>query len=508
MPEHTPMAWDEAGRLDALRALKLLDTPAEERFDRVTRTAQALLQVPIALVSLVDTSRQWFKSCQGLAVRETPRAISFCTHAILQDDIFVVEDALRDPRFATNPLVLDPPHIRFYAGKPLYSAGKKVGTLCLIDTVPRQMRDDERIKLDNLAAWAEREINLFSLEADALQRLETKLRLGHLLEYATDGMLGADGRGVIDSVNPAACAMVFSSTTARAGPHRLFMDKLRQGPLGQVCRALEVSAVRKDGSEFPLEVSFRSLALGERIGFVGIVRDITERKHAQRIKSEFIATVSHELRTPLTSIIGALSLLREDLAESPPEQRELLEIAYQNGHRMTALVNDILDIEKLDAHMMTFQRESVDVRELLDEVGMLNGPFARQLGARLQLPAGPLAHRISIDRSRVIQVLTNLISNACKFTPPGSEVRIAAAPHGDWLRVSVTDQGPGIPDEFRGRIFQRFAQALPSRDNKTTGTGLGLSLSKEMVERMGGRIGFDSIAGQGATFYIEFPFAQ
>lgn len=155
---------DEALRLRALRALDILDTPAEERFDRLTRIAQRLFGVPIILVSLIDENRQWFKSKVGLALTETPRDVSFCGHAILGDDILVVHDATTDQRFTDNPLVLGEPNIRFYAGCPLKSLdGSKLGTMCLIDSEPRGFEQDDQAALRDLAAMVEREIELTQL---------------------------------------------------------------------------------------------------------------------------------------------------------------------------------------------------------------------------------------------------------------------------------------------------------------------------------------------------------
>jgi signal transduction histidine kinase/CheY-like chemotaxis protein len=151
---------DEELRLRALRNLNILDTDPEERFDRLTRLAQRLLNVPIALVSLVDSNRQWFKSCQGLDTRETARSISFCGHAIIEDNIFIIRDALCDPRFADNPLVAGEPHIRFYAGQPLKALnGSRVGTLCVIDIKPRNPTEDEMDSLKHLAILVEAELN-------------------------------------------------------------------------------------------------------------------------------------------------------------------------------------------------------------------------------------------------------------------------------------------------------------------------------------------------------------
>lgn len=517
-----PIAWDEASRLEAVHALRLLDTPPEERFDRVTRIAKDMFRVPMALINLVDANRQWSKSRQGLDTPEVPRILSFCSHAILQDDVFMVEDACRDGRFADNPLVAGEPNIRFYAGQPLYSIdGKKVGTLCLLDTVARHLTEDEKGKLRSLGAWAEREVNAYINDTDAMRRWENKLRLAHVLEHATEGVLSVSLDGMIETANPAACQIFRYSATELIGRpirdlipaseherHESYMDRLRSEEGQQLRTAVEATGVRKDGEAFPAEVSFRRIRIGNQSLFTGIVRDISERKHVERTRSGFISSVSHELRTPLTSIVGALGILKEEGIDlTAGETAELVDIAYLNGQRLHALINDILDIEKLDAGMMPFVGETLSVQDLIQEACRLNGPFARKLEIELEVLVPDAPAHICVDRARCGQVLTNLISNACKFSPPGAVVTIAAEIKGsnDFIRISVRDRGPGIAEEFRSRIFQRFAQGPSVRKAKNDGTGLGLSLSKSMVEKMGGRIGYDSVTGHGATFFIDFP---
>jgi len=179
---------DESVRLQTLRALNVLDTSHEERFDRLTRLAKRLFGVPIALVSLVDVDRQWFKSCVGLPVRETSRDISFCGHAILGTDIMLVRDALADPRFSDNPMVTGAPGIRFYAGCPLTMAnGSRVGTLCLIDVVPRDLSEEDRELLRDLARMAEQELAAVHLATmDALTGLSNRRGFEALAQHALD----------------------------------------------------------------------------------------------------------------------------------------------------------------------------------------------------------------------------------------------------------------------------------------------------------------------------------
>jgi GAF domain-containing protein len=159
MPESPPTA-DEDERIETLHSLGILDTPREERFDRITRVGAALFDVPIALVSMVDVNRQWFKACFGLETRETDRSASFCSHAILRDEVLVIEDTLEDERTSDNPLVLGSPYARFYAGQPLKVNGHNMGTLCIIDREPRAFDEGQARLLRDLAYWAELELQL------------------------------------------------------------------------------------------------------------------------------------------------------------------------------------------------------------------------------------------------------------------------------------------------------------------------------------------------------------
>lgn len=183
-----PVPVGEQERLSQLRSLAILDTPPEERFDRVTRMAQRLFGVPIALVSLVDENRQWFKSCFGLDVSETDRRISFCGHAILNNGVFVIEDALQDERFADNPLVTGQPHVRFYAGQPLHTmSGQAMGTLCIIDRAPRSFGEEDRAMLSDLAGMIEREIMAVQLAiSDELTRISNRRGFLALSKYSLD----------------------------------------------------------------------------------------------------------------------------------------------------------------------------------------------------------------------------------------------------------------------------------------------------------------------------------
>lgn len=909
---------NEATRIAALRSLNILDTPREERFDRLTRLAQQLIGVPIAVVSLVDTNRQWFKSCQGLDASETPRSISFCGHAIHSDQLFVIPDAQLDPRFADNPLVTGAPYIRFYAGQPLHARdGSRIGTLCVIDCKPHQLTESHRNSMRDLALLVEHELDNLETEEtvaatqESAERLRLALaasnscmwdadlvtgrltldehwsellgekpheavvsfeeliqlvppeeapqvkrqltaalkgeitdylmehrirhRLGHyfwiesrgrvitrdtngkalrmigtntditerkntedslarsvnlhraIVDGADHLMITTDTEGVIQAFNPAAenslgylaeeligkstpamfhvpvevkrraqeltsagipvepgfevfvavsrtqqkgdshewtyvrkdgshfpvsltvsalrdatggiyaflgiatdiseqkkveriqaqfSAIIESSSDAimsktldgiitswnpaaermfgysaheiigqpmarlippdrseeepqilakiRRGEHIEHFETMRKRKNGEIFpisvtispirgqsgdiigaskitrditernRAIEeqrenearlagildnvldgiitisergivesfnksaehifdyaasevignnvkmlmpepyhsehdgyldnftstgrkkiigigrqVVGRRKDGTTFPMDLAVSEMWLGEIRMFTGIVRDITDRVRIERMKSEFISTVSHELRTPLTSIRGSLGLIAGGVAgELPAQAKVLVDIAHKNSERLILLVNDILDMEKIEAGKMDFHIAPVKLQPLLEQSIEANRGYAEQYKVSFQLDNNLPEALINVDANRLLQVLANLLSNAAKYSPPGDQVTIITKAAGDRARIEVQDHGSGIPDEFRSHIFQKFAQADSSDTRKKGGTGLGLSITKAIVEQMDGSIGFTSKPDVLTTFFIEFPLVK
>jgi signal transduction histidine kinase len=393
-----PIPQNDAERVAALRRYCVLDTLAEPAFDRMTRIAQHVLEVPTVLVSLIDSDRQWFKSRIGLDATETPRNISFCGHAIFHRQLLVVPNALQDPRFADNPLVVGPPGIRFYIGAPLINAdGFALGTLCAIDYSPRPTPTQDRIDV------------LRSLADAVVDALELRARLA-------------------------------------------------------------------------------------------------ERERIERLKNEFVSTVSHELRTPLTSIAGMLELLDAEVVGAlPTDAKEMVNVAYNNSQRLIRLINDILDIEKIESGRMPFDLAPIPLMPLVERSVAETRSFAQGLGVDINVQ-GKISDAVGlVDADRLIQVLTNLLSNAAKFSPKDGVVRVELDRKGNRLCISVADRGPGIPEAFRARVFEKFAQADGSDSRRLAGTGLGLAIVKKIVEHLDGTVRFDTEIGRGTTFYVDLP---
>jgi PAS domain S-box-containing protein len=263
---------------------------------------------------------------------------------------------------------------------------------------------------------------------------------------------------------------------------------------------------RRDGTEFPVEVALNPIHAGDHHLVLGVIIDISQRKHMERLKDELVSTVSHELRTPLTSISGSLGLLVSQWSGGLPEcTLRLLEIALKNSQRLVRLIDDILDVEKIESGCVVFSFVRVDLRDVAKQAIDDNRGFAEGFGVHVLLDAASVEAEVQADPDRLAQVITNLLSNAIKFSLPGSEVLIAVEKNGDVFRISVRDHGSGIPEEFKPHIFEKFAQADETNSRQKGGTGLGLSIVKQIVERLGGKVGFNDAPGGGAMFYVELP---
>ncbi len=327
-----------------------------------------------------------------------------------------------------------------------------------------------------------------------------------ILNSASDSIITVNEKGMIVSFNSRTMKMFgyFAKDLHQAKIQILIpglTEKLKEivgkGPI-------EFIASTKPGTCFPVELTVSGMNAGHQVTYVVIVRDVAERKKVEKLKSEFVSVVSHELRTPLTSIRGSISLLLGGVVGDLSEKaKKLLEIANNNCERLLHLINDILDVEKIEAGKMTFHCEPHEIVKLVIDSITANQMYGEKFAVRIQLTESIEPTWVSVDVDRFIQVMTNLISNAVKFSPQGGTVDVAIKFINERVRVAVKDQGPGIPDTFKGEIFQRFSQADTKDNRKHGGTGLGLNICKSIIEKLGGTLKFVSQKNEGCTFYFD-----
>jgi signal transduction histidine kinase len=384
--------FNEQARLEALQRYRILDTSPEEAFDDLVHTAALVCRTPISLVSLVDSTRQWFKARTGLAVPELPRESAFCAHAIMGSDVLVVPDTYLDPRFAANPLVVGDPYIRFYAGAPIITLeGLGLGTLCVIDRAPRTI-----------------------------------------------------------------------------GPE-------------------ETRALRGLARQVMLQLELRRMLL-----------DFDERT---RELDAFTFSVAHDLRTPLRGIRGLAEIVLADYSHRSLNRTgtDLIGRMKDAAGRLDALIEGLLAYARASRQQLTLEPVQL-------------GPFLVQLLEELapELQARRAVVQVQGDLPRVRahplalrQILANLLSNAAKFVSPDVPPRISvtAVEQDGKVVVNIADNGIGMGPDLQARIFQPFIRAEASYP----GVGLGLSVVRSAVERMGGRVGVDSQPGKGSRFWFELP---
>ncbi len=347
----------------------------------------------------------------------------------------------------------------------------------------------------------------------------SEARLHEILNSAPIGIVTTDHEGVVESFNPAAMAMFGYDEAEILGRSAAVLAAPRDGASDEEAKklvaelALEtdgkpnyLSCVRKNGERFPVEVSVREILLSGRKLFLALIQDITARRELERMKDEFVSTVSHELRTPITSIRGAIGLLNGGaMGEMPEEMDELIKIANANTERLAALIDDILDIQKIESGKMTLCIDEIKAERVVVETVKMIAGAAKSAGVEIETSSLTQAW-VYGDAQRLGQVLSNLLSNAIKFSQPQGKVLVGADETYDgFVRFWVKDYGPGIPKDKIKDLFKKFKQLDSSLSKRVQGSGLGLAISKELVEMHKGRIGCETEFGAGSLFFFEIP---
>lgn len=318
-----------------------------------------------------------------------------------------------------------------------------------------------------------------------------------------EAVITLDGEGRVTECNLAAQRIFGTDAMALEGLPCLTALGV---PLAELLAQREMSLHKPDGTTFPAELALSAWTDAGCARYTMVLRDLTERRHMERMKDEFLATVSHELRTPLTSVLGALGLLASGAAGALPKAAlPLAEVAKRNGERLSRLIDDILDLTKLEARQLLLQLRPMRLTQLLTESIAANQGYAERASVKLQLENSAADPLVRVDPDRFLQIMANLLSNAIKHSRAGDTVQVSTECLAGRLRIRVRDQGPGIDPKFRARMFEKFSQADSSDRRAQGGTGLGLYITRVLAERMGARVSVDSVPGAGAVFIVEFP---
>lgn len=537
---------NEARRLSALERYRIVDTEAEEGFDRITRTAAAYFNTPIALVSLVDETRQWFKSKYGLDVSETPREIAFCVHTIAEDRTMIVKDTLQDHRFADSPLVLGDPNIRFYAGTPLRTHdGENLGTLCVIDRIPREFSEAEEKVLQDLSGLVidQLELRLANLKAEEeLERhtrnigllRDNQTRLNAIFNSTYDGILILDKKGEVESHNLAAEQLFGYNSSELLGLHaRILMPDsfdtkvakfFAEHPPSGVSNYFidgdqENIAVKKNGERFPVEMSVSEIALNDERHFCLIGRDISAKKRTEKKLVNAIAVaeksnssqlallskLSHELLTPLNAIMGFSEFLLTDIEKILTiNQRGHFQQIIEGGRQLTEITKQILEYSRLASRSQYLQIEEFPITPVINKCWDTLKSLAAEKKIQFQFTSVVSKDVIvKADKESLTQVITKLLANAIKYNKANGRITVSISLSQEGLAIiAIEDTGIGIANSKIPHLFEILRHP---KTREVEEYSINLALCRAILHGMNGSIDVESTLELGSTFYLKIP---
>ncbi|MBB2145722.1 PAS domain-containing protein [Pedobacter sp. LMG 31464] len=546
-------------RLVALKRYRIMDSPSEESFDNIVRLCTQIFEVPISLVSLVDAERVFFKANVGMGnAKEANRGKSLCALAVLDPEVTVFEDALKEPCLIANPNVAGEFGLRFYAGAPLTTHdGFLIGTLCVIDKTPRIFSKKERQILAGMAAaiMDQIELRLSALEEiekhqtknaiiieqqeemrtinEALMATNEELKMSHeeminsrnsalevreRLEIALDASkLGSTevmlSTGVMNSTPQFKANYGYGKDEPFTYPD--LFNAILPDHRDRIKNLVKIAIDRNDiyKAEYPVKwrdgsihwISAHGRPRYDKNGkvdrMVGMTSDITESKLFEQRKDDFLSIASHELKTPVTSLKASLQLLNR-IKDNPTSLThiKLIEQANRSMEKMDVLVSDLLNMNRMAEGQLKLDLETFSIAEMLQQCCN----HIRVGGKYELIIEGDSDLKIHADQHRIDQVVVNFVNNAVKYAPKSLTINLKIEKQGSNAKISVTDKGPGISPETLPHLFDRYYRASYESKNYS-GLGLGLYICSEIIKRHDGEIGVESQLGKGSTFWFTIP---
>lgn len=512
-----PKPVNERERLNALESYSVMDSLNEKEYDSITQLAAYICETPIALVSLIDQDRQWFKSKVGLDASETPRDISFCQYTIMNDELFEVSNALDNETFANNPLVTGNPNIRFYAGAPLKDGnGYNLGSLCVIDTKSKTLSQEQRKALRILG---DQVVVLLQMRKNNFDLVATQKEYYNFIEYSVDLVCIISSTLCFLKVNPAitrALGYFIGELEGKAFADYIHPDDLEKTffevdklSKGEISISFENRFKCKNGEYIIL--SWNASNDFETGNLYCIARDVTTDKQQQQklitalfeLKKnneeldQFAYVVSHDLKAPLRAINNLAEWILEDMPEMSEEVSKNFTILRGRVQRMENLINGVLDYSRIGRTKI--ETETVDIQDTLKSVIETIIPstgFQVHIDENMPIIQG--------EKILLHQIFSNLIGNAVKYNDkPLGIVNCGYKSIPKFHQFSISDNGPGIAPQYHDKVFGIF-QTIEARDKKES-TGIGLSIVKKIIEEKGGKILVESDENKGANFVFTIP---
>lgn len=522
---------NEEQRLAVLNRYRILDTPSEKSFDSVVKLATEIFQVPVSLVSLVSAEEVFFKAAEGVGdLRCGDRGYTPCALGVLTQEVTVIENALAHPNLTNNPLVHGAFGLRFYAGAPLITHdGFIIGTVCLVDTAPRNFGKHDEAILASMARVVMEQIELRLanlLETEKQVTINKKLaaseqRMQNILDTMAEGVTIINKAGRMIYSNPMAQRIL--GLPENEIKKRTYNDsqwcnvRLDGSPLpdtshpmtimmatGIAVYDMEIGFHASDG-----EVSYISMNAapiidsesGEITGGIGTFMDVTNRRRLMQQKEEFISVASHELKTPITSLQASMQLLdRQKNNPSPEKFTKLIEQSNKSLQKLTKLVGNLLDANRISEGQLQLRKTTFTIADMISDCCH----HIHTAGTHEIIVKGDKNLRIHADEQQIDQVVVNLVNNAVKYAPDSKHIYINIEKVDNTAKISVKDAGAGVPPEKVPHLFDRYYRADYS-GIQFSGLGLGLYICAEIIKKHNGEIGVESEVGEGSTFWFTLP---